>query len=305
MYVVIEKLADLHNLCKTGCGLALIVRLRSNRALYKQNARADFDVAVARSRDRQLDTAMPQGLSVVRCNPEWANQWDFKIGQSPRSFYETLCRNIDGEVKVYIDFFDYEDSNFTVDILKCGRTVFKTENKIFDDGRGKFLLFKEWENKDPDSRRHGIGLNLFMNMIDNAIAASLDFITLRGGREDGRFFWPAHGFYFRDSLFCERAIPQIADNLAKYSDTIPDGIQENACQILERGGNDLCWKIARLPGTVVVDNRTRPLGWALLDIPHESEYQIDLNDKEQVARVKASFIRPAAVALPKPAPILF
>ncbi len=269
-----------------------------------------FSARVAVPQDRAEDhaEAFPQGFLAAhgggRDSAAWQAEWDLMIGQSPRAFYETLRRNIPGQMNVYLNLLDESDSNFNIEIFKSHRCVFCAENKLYHRSYGKFLYFKEWANKDLESGRRGIGLNLFKNMFDIARAGQLDGITLLGGRADGRFYWPAHGFYYRDLAKARRAAPQIAENLAAYSDTIPDEIKEKARAILAQPSFDMAWQIARLPGQVRVDGVAKPLGWALLNIAAESDYAIDLHDPVQCARVQESLahLTPAAVNGPRFAP---
>lgn len=269
--------------------------------MYLLDVQQEFDAAAALIRHRQLSADMPAGLAVARSNLKWTNAWDYFIGQSPKAFYETISRNIAGNVSVYLNFMETDEENFSIDVKQDGRFVFKVENRLISDGRGKTLRFEEWVNKNVDSHndsgRQGIGLNLFRNIFEAAERGGIDLIQLRAGKADGKYFWARHGFYLRDEFFRQRMVQQVLNNVALYSDTLPGGIEKTVRDIVAEGGLDMCWKIARLEGAL----EGKPLGWKLLE-GDNPEYSIDLHNPEQVARVKASFVRPAVSVAPVPVP---
>ena len=257
----------------------------------------DFDVAASRIRHKALMAEMPAKLGVATYDPKWTYAWDFLIGQSPQSFYETLGRNIEGELSVHIDFMETGEDNFDIDIRRNGRIVFKSENKIGSDGSGKFIRFEEWVNEDIDSRHKGTGLNLFKNLFEIAEKGGIDHMQLRAGKEDGKYFWARHGFYLKDQHYRAQMKEQVVQNLSCYSDTLPAGIQKQVQDILDNTGLDMCWHLAHLEGTL----DGKPLGWKLLE-GYNPEYRLDLHDPEQVARAKASFAASSAIRLKAVAP---
>lgn len=259
--------------------------------------RPEFDVVAARARHSQLSAPIPRGLSINRSNVNWTQDWDRMIGQSPQSFYETLCRHIDGEVSVYIDFAETEEENFNINIKRNGRFVFEAENKIVTDGRGKILRFEEWANKDADSKGRGMGLNLFRNIFEIAQCSGIDHIELRAGREDGKYFWARHGFYLKAEHFRVKMADQIRENLVRYSETLPVGIKNLVEEILDECQMDMCWKVARIEGML----EAKPMGWKMLE-GYNPEYCLNLRDEDQVERVKSSLVRPSALASALPGP---
>ncbi len=265
----------------------------------------------ATARHHQLSADIPAGLGINRTFLKWTENWDRIFRTSPRAVYETLCRDIAGEVNVFIDMDVGGEGEFLLSIRNNNRIVFDVENKIVIDGRGTTLKFNSWENQDIDSRGQGTGLKLFRNFIAMAEAGDVDFIKLRAGKEDGRYFWARHGFYCADTQDVKRVSGEIRKNIEKYSHTIQSGITDRAHEIVDQGGLDMCWQLARLPGAVEVNGykgvRVKPLGWALLNTDSECNYSLDMHDPAQMARVKASLERGAVVpvleALPERVPV--
>ncbi len=265
----------------------------------------------ATARHHQLSADIPAGLGINRAFLKWAENWDHIFRTSPRKLYETLCRDIDGDVNVFIDLDTGGEGAFTLSIRNNNRIVFDIENELAMDCRGTILKFKSWENKDLDSRGQGTGLKLFKNFIALAETRRIDFIKLRAGKEDGRYFWARHGFYCADTQDVKRVSGEIRKNIEKYSHTIQSGITDRAHEIVDQGGLDMCWQLARLPGAVEVNGykgvRVKPLGWALLNTDSECNYSLDMHDPAQMARVKASLERGAVVpvleALPERVPV--
>lgn len=257
----------------------------------------------ATMRHHQLSADIPAGLGINRVFLKWAENWDNIFRTSPRAVYETLCRDIVGDVNVFIDLNTFGEGEFLLSIRHNKRIVFDIENEISIDGRGTGLKFKSWENKDLDSRGQGTGLKLFKNFLNLAEAGRIDFIKLRAGKEDGRYFWARHGFYCTDMYDVKRVSPEIRENIEKYSNTIPSGIRDMAHEIVDQGGLDMCWKLARLEGCVPVNDyagmRVKPLGWALLRTDSECNYSLNMHDPAQIARVKASFERGPVAAAPE------
>ena len=251
---------------------------------------SDFDVAVAKERHRVLSAQIPNELGINRSFLNWAVAWDGLIHQPPDRFYNTLSRNIPGMVTAFIDFMGTQDGELTVSVKRNQRFVFEAENVITTDCTGKTLRFKEWVVKDIDSRRQGIGLNLFMNLFEFAVASGFDRITLRAGKEDGKFFWADHGFYLKDDYHKGILFDNILRNMAQCFDTIPVGILKYVYSILSEGALDVSWKIVRLPGMVA----DKPLGWWLMQ-GDNPEYVLNLHDPEQVVRAKQSFERSMAI----------
>ena len=256
----------------------------------------------ATARHHQLSADIPAGLGINRAFLKWAENWDNIFRTSPRALYETLCRDIDGEVNVFIDLDMGGEGEFTLSIRNNNRIVFDTKNKIIIDGSGTSLQFKSWENKDIDSRGRGTGLKLFKNFITLAEAGRIDFIKLRAGKEDGRYFWARHGFYCAGAHDVARVRDEIRQNIEIYSHTIPPGITDQAHEIVDQGGLDMCWKLARLEGRVQVNDyagvRVKPLGWALLNTSSKCNYSLNMHDAVQMARVKSSLERGPVVPAP-------
>lgn len=252
----------------------------------------------ATARHHQLSADIPAGLGINRAFLKWTENWDNIFRASPRNVYETLSRDIAGEVNVFIDMDTGGEGEFSLSIRNNNRIVFDTDNELIVDCRGTSLKFKSWENKDLDSRGQGTGLKLFKNFIVLAETGRIDFIKLRAGKEDGRYFWARHGFYCAEAHDVKRVSPEIHKNIEKYSHTIPLGIADQAREIVDQGGFDMCWKLARLEGRVQVDDyaglRVKPLGWALLRTDSECNYSLDLHDPVQMARVKSSLERGSA-----------
>jgi hypothetical protein len=65
----------------------------------------------------------------------------------------------------------------------------------------------------------------------------------------------------------------------------------------------MAWQLARLPGQVTVAGVAKPLGWALLNIDAESQYEINLHDPKQCARVQDSLLRLSAASPGTDAPL--
>lgn len=255
----------------------------------------------ATARHHQLSADIPAGLGINRAFLKWAEHWDNIFRTSPRALYETLCRDIAGDVHVFVDLDTCGEGAFNLTLRNNNRIVFEVENEIASDVRGTILKFKSWENKDVDSRGQGTGLKLFRNFFILAGAGGVDFIKLRAGKEDGRYFWARHGFYCADTYDVARVSPEIRKNIEKYSDTIPSGIVDQAREIVDQGGLDMCWKLARLAGQVRVSDhaggRVKPLGWALLRTENECNYSLDMRDPVQLGRVRSSF---ASMLTPAP-----
>lgn len=249
----------------------------------------------ATARHYQLSADIPAGLGINRAFLKWAENWDRVFRTTPRAVYETMCRDIGGDVRIFVDLDMSGEGAFNLYLHNKRRLVFEIENKIIHDGRGTTLLFKSWENRDVDSRGRGTGLKLFKNFLRLAEVGSVDSVNLRAGKEDGRYFWARHGFYCAEACDVERVSPGIRENIERYSHTIPTGIRNRAEEIVARGRLDMCWELARLEGRVLVDDyagpRVKPLGWALLHTDCECNYSLDLHDPVQVARVKASLER--------------
>ncbi|QQG36668.1 MAG: GNAT family N-acetyltransferase [Micavibrio aeruginosavorus] len=243
-----------------------------------------FDPASARRRHDALSAEIPAGLGVNRSFLHWEHVWNDLLVQSPSAFYQTLARNMPGELSVFVDFASTHDAEITCSLKKNGRFVFEAENKIIRDGQGKKLRFEEWVVKEPEQRGQGIGLNLLRNFISVAQAAGFDSLSLRAGKEDGKYFWARHGFDLKDGHYRDQLVVDIRNNLEKHSDTIPLATRKNVMDLLDRGGLDLCWHLARLPGTV----QGKPLGWVLMQ-GYNPEYAMDLHNSEQMTRVQASF----------------
>ena len=257
---------------------------------------SDFDVAAAKNRHDFLSKQIPEGLGISRAFLNWTVAWDGLIGQEPDRLYNTLSRNIPGTVTAFIDFSGTAGADLNVSVKQNQRFVFEAENTITTDCTGKTLRFEEWMIKDTDSRRQGIGLNLFNNLLQFASGAGFDRIALRAGREDGKYFWARHGFYLKDEFHKATLFENVLQNLSEYSDTILSGIQEAVYSIIDEGGLDASWKLARLPGMV----GGMPLGWRLM-AGNNPEYILNLRDPLQMARVRASLERPAAIC---PVPVV-
>lgn len=251
-----------------------------------QPIQPEFDGVAARQRHTALSADIPAGLGVNRSFLQWTTAWDRLIGMSPAAFYYTLARNLPGELSVFVDFTGTSDAEISCSLKQRGRFVFECDNKLVQDGRGKSLRFEEWLVKDPEHRGQGIGLNLLRNFLEVAGSADFDRITLRAGKEDGKYFWARHGFYLKEELYRDHLAADIRNNLEKYSDTIPSEIRKHVFGLLEQGNLDLCWHLARLPGTV----EDKPLGWVLMQ-GYNPEYCLDLHNSEQMARAQTS-LRP-------------
>lgn len=253
---------------------------------------------LAAVRHQQLSADIPAGLGINRAYLKWAENWDGILCVSPRTVYETLCRDIAGDVKMFIDLDMSGEGDFTLSVRDHKRLVFDIENQITRDIYGTTLKFKNWENKDADSRGRGMGLKLFRNFISLAESGRIDFIKLRAGKEDGRYFWARHGFHCADIHDVSRVSVEIRENIKKYSDTLPAGINDLAQKIVDQGGLDMCWRLARLPGQVAFsergDTRLKPLGWALLRTDSECNYSLNIHDPVQMAQVRSSLERGAA-----------
>lgn len=246
----------------------------------------DFDCVAARRRHEVLSADIPAGLGVNRSFLRWAPSWDDLLKQPPSVFYQTLARNMPGELSVFVDFSGACDAEITCSLKQNGRFVFESENKVVRDGQGKKLRFEEWVVKEPEHRCHGIGLNLLMNFVSMAQASGFDSISLRAGKEDGKYFWARHGFYLKDVGYRDLMGQDIRKNLEEYSDTIRPEIFKEVSNWIDEGSLDLCWRVARLPGNI----GGKPLGWVLLQ-GYNPEFLMDLRNDGQMARVYESFER--------------
>lgn len=251
-----------------------------------QPLQPEFDGAAARQRHYALSADIPAGLGINRSFLHWTKAWDNLIGMTPATFYYTLTRHMPGELSVFVDFTGTSDAEITCSLKRQGRFVFEAENKLVQDGLGKHLRFEEWLVKDPATRGQGIGLNLLRNFMEIAEVAGFDRIHLRAGKEDGKYFWARHGFDLKEGYYRAQLVVDIQKNLEKYSDTIPPATRKDVEKLLDQGGLDLCWHLARLPGTV----QGKPLGWVLMQ-GYNPEYNLDFHNPEQMARVRAS-LRP-------------
>lgn len=252
-------------------------------------------VQLAMVRHHQLSADIPPGLGINRAFLRWTENWDKIFRVPPCAVYETLCRDIAADVKVSVNLDMLGNGRFTLSVRDHRRIVFEAENELSADCCGTVLKFKNWENKDIDSRGRGMGLKLFRNFFNLAETGGIDFIKLRAGKEDGHYFWAHHGFYGAEACDVKRLSAEIGENIKKYSHTIQPGIHDWACEIVDQGGLDMPWKLARLPGRVTVNDyaglRSKPLGWALLRTVSACNYSLDMRDPVQVVRVKSSFER--------------
>ena len=255
----------------------------------------------AMARHRQLSADIPAGLGINRAFLQWAENWDKLFNASPRTVYETLCRDIEGAVNVSVDLDLGGEGDLSLSIRHNNRIVFDIENQIIQDGCRTALRFKSWENKDVAARGQGMGLRLFRNFLCLAQASRIDFISLRAGKEDGRYFWARHGFYAAEVHDIQRVSPEIRKNISQYASAMPSALHDRVHDIVAQGGLDMCWQLARLEGEVLVNDdyagkRVKPLGWALLRTDSECHYRLDMHDPVQMARVRSSLMRTPACA---------
>lgn len=249
----------------------------------------------ALARHKILSEQLPQGLGINRCFAEWALHWDRIFNMNPKDFHQTLSRDIPGEVRVFLDLDHSGTGEFNISINEGNRTVFEAQNLISSGATGTAMKFDSWENKNVEGRGRGIGVTLLRNILDVCGAGDLRNIHLRAGREDGHFFWPRHGFHCRSAFDLGRIAGEVRENIKTYAPHMPAETLKAAEDIMAEGGLDSCYRLARLEGSVMVKDRVRPLGWALLKTPSEGYYEIDLTDRQQLAQVRATLQRPASV----------
>ncbi|HEY0901211.1 MAG TPA: hypothetical protein VGD95_03725 [Micavibrio sp.] len=240
------------------------------------------------ARQNALSAQIPQGLGVNRSFSGWADQWERVFRVSPHVFYQTLCRNVPGGVEAYVDLDLGHGGEFNLSIKDQGRTLFAAENKLSQGVGGVTLKFDCWENKNSDKRGAGLGKILLRNILEAVAPGDIHEIVLRAGKEDGRYFWARHGFYGREPSDLQRVAPEIAANIEKYAAFMLNDQQRAARDILQQGGADVCYRLARLEGRIPVEDKLKPLGWALLRTQSEPNYRLDLRDAQQMQRVKAA-----------------
>ncbi len=248
-----------------------------------------------RARHRALSAQIPEGLKIKRSFLSWVEHWDRLFRMPPHVFYQTLCRDLPGDVRVHIDFDLGGGGDFNVSIKERGRYVFEAENKLVEEAGGMNLKFDSWENSG--ARGQGRGVTLFGNILQAIRLGEIQKIVLRAGKEDGRHFWARHGFYYRAPADQQRMAAVIQDNLQEYAPRMAPESLRQVQEILAQDGLDVCYQLGRLDETVPVGDQVRPLAWALLRGDVECHYCLDLHDAAQMARVAASLRRPG---LPRP-----
>lgn len=242
------------------------------------------------ARHQILSAQIPQDLGINRSYSGWAEKWDEVFRISPAQFQQILHRDVPGDLRTYVDLEGRGNGEFNISVQQNGRYLFDITNKISMHPQGNVIKFDSWENKGAHGQ--GLGVALFRNCLEVAALGNIHEIQLRAGKEDGRYFWARHGFYYRDQADQQRVAPGIAQNIEKYAAHMTPAQKQAAADILAQGGLDSCYQLARLEGSVPVGDKTKPLGWALLHTECEANYRLDLHDAAQMARVRASMQRP-------------
>ncbi len=122
-------------------------------------------------------------------------------------------------------------------------------------------------------------------------------ISLKGGREDGAYFWSRRGGYI-ESWFVDRYKDDMRRELKKLEGGLSAEALARINRIIDDSGPEVAARLARLPDTV----NGQPVGLLLLK-PLEMRMEFNLDDPVQMKLIEESLKSGPGGTTP-PAPVM-
>ena len=220
--------------------------------------------------EKELD-ALKDKIGVMR-GTGWQKNWKDAIGMPPIDFYRILSKDLP------------EDLYISVDLSSGGQGSFEMHSALFNAER-RFsrmhgTLYLEELRVKEKARRQGLGKKIFKNHLELAEKWGLKTINVRGGREDGPYFWSKRGAFLEDSpVLKQRFMNKVKENFEELS-LLPEE-KEKIEQVLQEDNIKANFELA----CIAHDKEGLPLGVGLLKGTNP-RLQFHLDDKEQMKLVK-------------------
>lgn len=200
-------------------------------------------------------------------------EWNQSIGIEPRLFYDTLTKDLPGNISLSLEFIGGGQGEFIFksDFLFAEQYFSKTH---------KELKIKE-ARIEENCRRNGIGKKLLRNYINLSKLWGIETIAFRAGREDGEFFWSKRGAVLENfPKMKEQFIKQVMINTNELGNKVSTQSINEINQILAKNDVQMNFNIASMKEKI----DEKPIGVFLLKEtnPH---MLFKLTDKRQMQNV--------------------
>lgn len=168
------------------------------------------------------------------------------------------------------------EGTFTVSCRINRKTVFKADDCCIDRGTGKLTLAKERGTEirtEAGDKGAGLGKIFLYNMLELADKIGLKTVDMRGGREDGAWYWSYRGAHMESG---PGTVPyqRFEDGIRKNMEGAPPAVQAAAEAVLAEPGKDVNARLARIEGGRALFNN------------NEIQMAFHLDDSDQMAAVR-------------------
>jgi GNAT superfamily N-acetyltransferase len=228
-----------------------------------------------------------EGLYVDR-----KEEWGEAIGLPPEKFHALWTNDMPGKPKLDLELTGGGQGNWSL------HTPELDGNGHFDRSRS-YIFIDEIRIGNESLRRRGAGKKFLSNLVDACREWGLNHIELRGGREDGAYFWSRRGFYIQP-WYVERFKTDIRENLAGLGDKVPAAVRDQVNDILDHSGPEVNIRLARLEDAV----DGVPVGLTLLRLAAPARMDLFLDNPEQMQLARKGLKSQQDQGPPAPAPVM-
>lgn len=215
-------------------------------------------------------------VGVSRLPADWEEQWHNAIGMTPKELYAIWAKDLPEDTSIFIELNGVGQAEY-----RMWSSTFELEGYL-SRNHGSMSI-KEVRVKEGQQRQ-GTGKTILRNHIDLGDKWGMTDIKLRGGREDGPFFWSRRAAVLEDEpRLKELFATQVVENAAKLD--LSDETKKKLAEILEKGSARMNFEIASLGQ--VIDGT--PIGVPLLRATNP-RVEFHLKDQDQMAIVKQKLI---------------